>query len=338
MISSTMHTEQLVSDLEVRIGFDLVNAWLIRSGRNSQVYRIKTPRGHDFLLKLYPQQGAHHPRRLQVEWDALSWLNKKNLDGLPKPVKTDHQTYAVYSFIDGENLRNTAVSNADVQQALSLIQSLVRLSFCPEAKISFHLAADSFLNPQMFYADICRRYDQIKHVAIEDGEGELLVFLLEHVEPVMNWMKGLIEQLVPLDPDAALLNAERILSPSDFGFHNALRRQDGQLAFVDFEYFGWDDVVKTLWDFCLHPGMMLTDAQKRMFVDGLISCSSDPDKVRYRFDQTRPVFVLKWCLIMLNEFSRDGQMRRNHAGWTVDSESRKRQLMKSQRMFNTMFE
>ena len=39
-------------------------------------------------------------------------------------------------------------------------------------------------------------------------------------------------------------SAERTLSPSDFGFHNALKRSDGRIVFLDFEYFGWDDPAK----------------------------------------------------------------------------------------------
>src|SRR6266480_4587472 len=64
---------------------------------------------------------------------------------------------------------------------------------------------------------------------------------------------------------AALPQASRILSPSDFGFHNAIRRPDGTLAFVDFEYFGWDDPAKTIVDFLLHPGMSVADTLKRRF-------------------------------------------------------------------------
>src|ERR1700680_1391707 len=40
--------------------------------------------------------------------------------------------------------------------------------------------------------------------------------------------------------DAELPQEWRSLVPSDFGFHNSLRRPDGSLAFLDFEYFGWD--------------------------------------------------------------------------------------------------
>jgi hypothetical protein len=49
----------------------------------------------------------------------------------------------------------------------------------------------------------------------------------------------------------------RSLCPPDFGFHNALRRASGELVFIDFDYFGWDDSVKVTCDFLLHPGMRL---------------------------------------------------------------------------------
>ena len=61
-----------------------------------------------------------------------------------------------------------------------------------------------------------------------------------------------------IDPAADLPIAQRTLSPSDFGFHNALKRPDGRLAFLDLEYFGWDDPAKTIADFLLHPGMELS--------------------------------------------------------------------------------
>ena len=52
-------------------------------------------------------------------------------------------------------------------------------------------------------------------------------------------------------------SAHRALSPSDFGLHNALRTKDGQLRFIDFEYFGWDDPVKLVSDTAIQPGSSL---------------------------------------------------------------------------------
>ena len=34
------------------------------------------------------------------------------------------------------------------------------------------------------------------------------------------------------------------ISPSDFGFHNALLKSNGDIKFIDFEYAGFDDPAK----------------------------------------------------------------------------------------------
>src|SRR5258707_15893745 len=65
--------------------------------------------------------------------------------------------------------------------------------------------------------------------------------------------------------DAELPQEWRSLVPSDFGFHNSLRRPDGSLAFLDFEYFGWDDPVKLTADILLHPGKPLKPSQRTRF-------------------------------------------------------------------------
>src|SRR5262249_50040475 len=70
--------------------------------------------------------------------------------------------------------------------------------------------------------------------------------------------------------DSPIAPGQRRLCPSDFGFHNALLRPDGVAIFLDFEYFGWDDPVKVVSDFVLHPGMQLTAEHRRRFLAGAI--------------------------------------------------------------------
>jgi hypothetical protein len=100
----------------------------------------------------------------------------------------------------------------------------------------------------------------------------------------------------PLDREA------RTLSPSDFGFHNAIRRPDGALAFVDFEYFGWDDPAKTIVDYLLHPGMALGEPLKRRFVVRAQAVFADVPMFQARARIVYPLFGLKWALILLNDF------------------------------------
>ena len=54
-----------------------------------------------------------------------------------------------------------------------------------------------------------------------------------------------------------LLPEHRCISPSDFGFHNAIKTLDG-VKFIDFEFAGWDDPCKALIDFMLQPKVPIT--------------------------------------------------------------------------------
>ena len=102
--------------------------------------------------------------------------------------------------------------------------------------------------------------------------------------------------------DAPLPRASQTLSPSDFGFHNAIRRPGGTLAFVDFEYFGWDDPAKTIVDFLLHPGMAIPEPFKHQFAAGMLAAFGDVPGIGARSRIVYPLFGLKWCLIVLNDF------------------------------------
>ena len=56
-----------------------------------------------------------------------------------------------------------------------------------------------------------------------------------------------------LSIDRALRADECCLSPSDFGFHNALVDERAGLTFLDFEYAGRDDPAKLVSDFFCQP-------------------------------------------------------------------------------------
>ena len=56
-------------------------------------------------------------------------------------------------------------------------------------------------------------------------------------------------QACGISPEEELGPADRVLSPSDFGFHNALLDRQGNVRFFDFEYAGWDDPAKLVCDF-----------------------------------------------------------------------------------------
>ncbi len=132
---------------------------------------------------------------------------------------------------------------------------------------------------------------------------------------------------------ALILTAElpqewRSLVPSDFGFHNSLRRNDGSLVFVDFEYFGWDDPVKLTADILLHPGGTLLPSATGS--DSARRRRGFTAMIRHLRAGCRPICRcsgLRWVLILLNEFIPERWRRRVLAGDTGSwSEAKARQL------------
>ncbi|HEY6000796.1 MAG TPA: aminoglycoside phosphotransferase family protein, partial [bacterium] len=107
-----------------------------------------------------------------------------------------------------------------------------------------------------------------------------------------------------IDPAADLPGAERTLSPSDAGFHNTLLRQDGELVFLDFEYFGWDDPAKLVADFFLQPQAPLAPPLRPGFLARLEPGFGGRPGFRARLALLYPLLALKWCLIMLNVYLR----------------------------------
>src|SRR6202041_3384794 len=116
--------------------------------------------------------------------------------------------------------------------------------------------------------------------------------------------------------DTELPDEWQSLVPSDFGFHNSLRRPDGALAFLDFEYFGWDDPVKLTADILLHPGRPLELPQRERFRQAATRLYGGDPAFATRLPAYQPLFGLRWVLILLNEFIPERWQRRVLAGET----------------------
>ena len=100
------------------------------------------------------------------------------------------------------------------------------------------------------------------------------------------------------------------MSPSDFGFHNALLDSLGRLCFFDFEYAGWDDPAKLVGDFFCQVEVPVSRRFLAGFAEGIASTYPQPDALIERIQLLFPVYQLKWCCIVLNEFLPAGRARR----------------------------
>ena len=118
-----------------------------------------------------------------------------------------------------------------------------------------------------------------------------------------------------LNPAGEPQRERQTLSPSDFGFHNSLSRPDGRPAFVDFEYFGWDDPAKAVADVMYHPGSALPPLLAERYRDRLeIRLSAGDPEFSLRLELMLPPIGLMWCAMILNELLPERSARRAMAG------------------------
>ena len=117
------------------------------------------------------------------------------------------------------------------------------------------------------------------------------------------------------------------LSPSDHGFHNALRTPSGELRFLDFEYGGFDDPAKALADAVLQPAVPIPPDLRSSFLEAAWARFDRSPELAHRLRCLYPLWAVNWCLITLNEFLPLVRERRRFAG---SAEAREAQLRRSE--------
>ncbi|MDP6621424.1 MAG: aminoglycoside phosphotransferase family protein, partial [Alphaproteobacteria bacterium] len=228
-----------------------------RQGGNNRLYRVTALDGV-YALKFYPRQAVDPRDRQGAEAGALRFLERYAVSAVPRLVAEDRgKGCSAFDWIEGRPVDQPGA--ADVDGALRFLAELQALAaFDDSARLP--LASAATLSPAALCSQIDWRLARCRDVALNARIGQLGDFLDHSFAPVYGRVAAWAQHRYAaenLDFSAELPLGRRTLSPSDFGFHNALRRPNGRLAFLDFEYFGWDDPVKMVADFLWHPGMEL---------------------------------------------------------------------------------
>lgn len=266
----------------------VMSAEPVTGGRNADVWKVRCAAG-DFALKHYRRADGSVRRR--VECAALKFLANNGVENIPRvhAARTEPDV-VLLTWLDGTPIGRIEPSH--MSDCADFTRELRQLSRRRGAA-SLPLAKEACLSGVEIVRQIeerLRRLEQCEKLG--DGVStfladELLPFLAAVRGPAEAWKDDLPTQF-------------RTLSPSDFGCHNAVVRPDGRLGFLDFEYFGWDDPVKLVADFVLHPGMSLTEDLAREFMRQANPLFADDRSFWDRYRAFLPLYRIRWSLIVLN--------------------------------------
>jgi Phosphotransferase enzyme family len=307
----------------------------LSGGANSKAFRVNLATGAaPLFLKEYFQHADDARDRLGTEFSFATFAWNHGLNSLARPfAMARSERCALFSYLEGQKLEPQEISREFVEQCLHFYRAINAWKASNQAK-SLPAASEACFCLLDHWHCLERRVQRLQIIAPETAlDQQALEFIhnqlapacTEHLQQAKYAAVGL-----GLSTQETLAAADRCLSPSDFGFHNALLSAAGNLQFFDFEYAGWDDPAKTVCDFFCQPACPAPLECYGAFADELAKTMSEPAKHRRRFDLLLPMYQLKWCCIMLNDFLPSGGSRRRFALQGLDETERKtRQLHKA---------
>ncbi len=268
---------------------------LLHGGINSTVFHLRMESGHDLVAKAYPVERSDHRDRLSTEVLACYSLRLVGMRDVPESIVVDSvHRIGFFGYVEGERPTPASIGKKDVRAAAEFVLS-----------IQAHRGELGLAGFQRA-SEAC--YSLPEHVkVIEDRIAALLAAWSESSEArrfVSDEVRPCLTEVLESGPpyEGRVPDAERILSPSDFGFHNSIRRPDGVYTFLDLEYFGWDDPAKLLCDAFLQPDFPIPAAHRPLFFETVWRGLGSHAYLPRRFERLYPLLAIKWALIVLNAF------------------------------------
>jgi hypothetical protein len=287
----------------------------LAGGKNNQVYRADMAQGDPLVVKRYFSDPRDTRDRLKAEWGFLTYAWSRGVRDVPEPLASDPASQTgLYTLVPGRKLAADELTIGHVDAAIDLVLAVNAeprdpMALAPGSEACFSLAEH--------LDTVERRVMRLSELNAEAPHvDEARAFVADTLLPVWSAARTRITDAARdagVALDRRLEPKDCCLSPSDFGFHNALVDDDGALSFLDFEYAGRDDPAKLASDFFCQPEVPVPLHMHAHFIarlaDGLDLDAAGRTRCAILLDAYR----IKWTCIIMNDFLPLGAARRAFA-------------------------
>jgi aminoglycoside phosphotransferase (APT) family kinase protein len=291
----------------------------LAGGKNNQVYRVETDDAL-LVLKRYFSDPRDHRDRLGAEWDFLTHAWSRGIRAVPEPLACDRENHeGLYSFVHGRKLGASELKREHIEAAIDFVLAVNARRRAPLAS-----GSEACFTLAEHVATVERRVARLATLDLDAPHAKAAQhFVAAKLQPTWDAVK---ERLVAearaagLVLDQVLGPDESCLSPSDFGFHNALVDDAGKVTFLDFEYAGRDDPAKLASDFFCQPEIPVPLGYHAAFLTRLAQGLGLDEAAVARCRLLLDAYQVKWTCIILNDFLPLGAARRafaNAGAWSA---------------------
>lgn len=269
----------------------------LKGGINNRVYRCGEGSAK-WVVKGYAAIEEGQRDRMQAEVEFLTYAAEVAPHYVPQLIHADSEyRCVVIEHIDGTAYtEDEAPSLDDIQAAVDFFRLLNATGKGARQRIQLD-AAEGFLQLTDHIENVRERLSRMSTGHLSQETKKQAVHLLQWLQDAADRASNPILESISNGTVANCINPEqRCISPSDFGFHNAIRARSG-VKFFDFEFAGLDDPAKAVSDFVLQPKVPV-----RLHTSPLLTALNDDTggELSLRCAVLGPMLRLKWACIMLS--------------------------------------
>ena len=292
---------------------------IIESGRNNLVSKIYYKKKM-YVYKKYLKSGGNGIKysRYDSETSFINLLRKKRIKNLPTIVATSAKTQAnVFSYINGKKINK--ITEKDILQCINFIKK-INQDILKKNYINFKKATEACISIDDHIQTAQKRILMLLKFQKNFGIYKKAKFFVNNtLKTKLDEIKVRIyESFSKNEIEKKLNKKDLILSPSDFGFHNVIKKKK-RLFFFDFEYAGMDDPAKLISDFICQPDHKLSKKQRYFFYNNILKIFPQSDEIEKRFRAVFYIHRIKWCCVILSEIlNKDYFERRKFARSSVN--------------------
>jgi hypothetical protein len=313
----------------------------LTSGGNNKAWRVESD-GALFLAKQYFRHVGDSRDRRGSEFEFTLYADSCAPGQVARAICTEPDAgFSIFQFLPG---RPVSVGEVGADEVLAAARFFAALNGKNRFLSAAHLpaASEACFSIAEHLNVVRRRIDALSNMVAKESipsSDDAASFIAELARFWQQLEANVVEvsQTEAIEIDLPLPSEDRCLSPSDFGFHNAIRSEAEGIRFIDFEYAGWDDPAKMVGDFFAQLAVPVPAGFFDTFVDSALSAFTNRAALRRRSELLRPVYQIKWCCIALNVFLPVHMARRKFANPDLDETFIKRmQLGKAKSLFQSM--
>ncbi len=281
-------------------------------GRNNNLTIVKQDKKY-FIKKNYAKNHITKFSRAYTEFFFVKKLLESKIENIPK-IKDYNlkKNYIIFEKVVGKKIIH--IKKKDLSQCLEFLRLLnqkkIKKKFC-----NFQNASDSCQSYKDHVECVQKRIMALIRIRSKKKNIQnIKKFIKENLLKNFNDLKKKLLISITQEEYKKKMNFDQlILSPSDFGFHNIIKKKK-KLYFLDFEYSGFDDPLKLLSDFLCNPDYKITKNNKKFFVKRFLKLFYY-EEIEKKFDLVFGFHQLKWCTMLLNDIvSKKYQKRRQFVG------------------------